>query len=170
MYKTINSKLKYIIFFLLCITQYAITQTKSDEDVSIFTRLKLQVFEDDKPKELYIVGDLTLSTEKGYTRVFWKDVWISTVESQKKMLLKPEFNSSDDGTISNVILKDNHFSFDLFLEPERIMKVSGTKMKYRSEYEVNGVGSFWVEMLNKHVKTEWRTITKPIILPYNELF
>lgn len=159
----------YVLLLLSCHPHVA-GQGLTHSDTNIFTRFKLQVFEDEKPTSFFIVGHISISQESGQFKVGWYDVWISPVHSEKKLMLKPEYSSVDLGDIRNVIVADGRFSFELLLEPERMMQVSGTRQTDGSEYQIQGVGLWWIDLLKKTVKTEWRPATKPIVLPYTELF
>ncbi len=158
------------LFLLLLSTLPLTAQESAKNDVNIFSRFKLQVYEDNKPTKFFIVGHISVFQESGSSQVRWSDVWISPLESEKKLMLKPEYNSTELGDIRNVVIADGRFSFEFVLEPERVMRVSGTKQAGTVDYEIQAVGLWWIDLLKKDVKTEWRPVTKPIIVPYTELF
>jgi len=142
----------------------------SMDEGNVFTRFRLQVFEDDKPTEFFIIGDLSVYKDSRTYKATWHDVWISPMHSQKQVMLKPEHNSVDGGDIKNLVVADDHFSFDIVLEPSRVMQITGTRMSNSANYRIEGVGLWWIDVLKKSVKTEWRPVTKPVVLPYTELF
>jgi hypothetical protein len=156
--------------FVVLIHPHVYSQASTPEEINIFTRFKLQVYEDGHPTKLFLVGHLSIYKYMNDIKVNWQDVWISSIDAEKKMMLKPESNSIVDGSIQNVIVRDGHFSFDIVLEPERVMKISGSRPKGSVVYQIEGVGSWWIDMLKKHVKTEWRNVSEPLLLPYNEIF
>jgi len=159
----------YLLSFLFAASPLARPESGKD-DINIFTRFKLQVFEDDKPTTFFIVGHISIFRESGRLKAHWNDVWISPLDSEKKLLLKPEFSSTDLGDIRNLVVGEGRFSFEYVLEPERVMRVSGTKQADGEDYEIQAVGLWWIDLLKNTVKTEWRPVTKPIVLPYTELF
>jgi hypothetical protein len=166
-----KNKLFLISIIIIVCSIYLVGALGSNANKNnIFTRFKLQVFEDGKPTKFFIVGDLTIYEDAGTFKVVWTDVWISPLESEKKMLLKPESNSVDDGSIKNVIVRDDHFSFEIVLEPERVMKISGTKLNNKYDYLIEGVGLWWIDLVKSNIKTEWKSVNVPIVLPYTELF
>ncbi|TAK56779.1 MAG: hypothetical protein EPO24_10670 [Bacteroidetes bacterium] len=156
-------KLTYLIIFVTCplISQNGITK-----DISIYTRFNLQIVEDDKPTRSYIVGHLDIERNVAS----WYDVYIAPMDFSKQVMLKPEFNSSDRGDIKDLSLSDGHFSFSIVLEPDRLMHVSGTLDNKTKVYQVQAIGIWWSDILQRSLKMEWIPASTPVVLPYMELF
>lgn len=162
------------IFTLIVLFFFApcplLSQGNQINDVSIFTRFSLQVIEDDKPTESFIVGHLNIYQVSDIFNVSWYDVWISPIHEKGQVLLKPEYSSLDRGDIRDLSITNEHFSFTFVLDAERLMYVSGSKETGNINYKIQAIGIWWIDLLKKNVKTEWRPTSKPIVLPYNELF
>lgn len=139
-------------------------------DGSIFTRFKLQVYEDGKPTEFYIVGHVAITRDAGGYTAAWQDIWISPVHQQKQMMLKPGYNSLQGGDLKNLSVAENRFSFELVLEQGRVITITGAKPAGSTEYRIEGAGTWWVDVLKKNLKTEWIPCDKPVVLPYAEVF
>jgi hypothetical protein len=169
----INSlSLLFVAWLLFVPTNYHLlgNDSSNEGEGTIFARFKLQVFEDDKPMEFFIVGHLSVYQDSRAFKASWHDVWISPMHSHKQVMLKPEHNSVDGGDIKNLIVAEDHVSFDIVLEPGRVMQITGTKLANSADYRIEGVGLWWIDLLKKSVKTEWRPVIKPIVLPYTEVF
>ena len=117
--------LLFLILFMLIQNSLHAENIAVGKEVNIYTRLNLQIFEDGKSTENYITGYLQIYDYHGKIRVSWYDIQISPMHEQKKMLLKPEHNTTEDGSITDVIVSQDHFSFKLRLEPERILQIYG---------------------------------------------
>ena len=107
--------------------------------------------------------------------MIWDDVFIRPDHEGKRVCLKAEHNSSADGSIKDVIVNKDSFSFRIdfsgtFLGAGRTVQVVGNRKEGTYGYSVQGVGLWWSDVLNRKIKTEWRSTDKKIVLPYKEVF
>lgn len=62
---------------------------------------------------------------------------------------------------------------DLSLTPlgaGRTVQVVGNKKDEQDGYDVEATALWWSEILERKLKTEWRSTDKKIVLPYKEVF
>ena len=45
-----------------------------------------------------------------------------------------------------------------------------SKVEESFDYSIEGGALWWIEILKRKYKTEWRKINKTIVLPYKEVF
>lgn len=105
MIKHIASFVTVSFFLALSGSLYADTKSTTTK-VNISVPLKLQIFEDDKPTENFIVGTLLITDLSGKLEIFWDNVFVSPLHSQKIVLLKPEHYYSSQDVFENIIV--NH--------------------------------------------------------------
>lgn len=158
------------LFFALSGTLYADTKFTSMK-VNISVPLKLQIFEDEKPTENFIVGTLLITDLSGKLKIFWDSVFVHPLHSQKIVLLKSEHYYSRQDVFENVIINKNNFSFTMVIGPlANRIQISGHKNKDDIYHSLKCVGVFkgnYPE--DKPLKVEWRQVRK-ITLPYKEVY
>jgi hypothetical protein len=162
------------IALLFCVL--ATTQTKAEDSaalrkLNISVPLKLQIFEDGKATDHYIVGTLGIFDFKGKLAIFWEDVFISPLHSQKIVLLKPEHYNTTDDVFEDVVVREDSFSFTMVLMPgANRMKISGHKKPQEMYHSIGGEGLFsGIYPGDRPTKVEWRQVDK-VVLPYREVY
>ena len=78
-------------------------------------------------------------------------------------------------SIKNVIANNNSFSFVIDLSGTplgtgRTIQVVGNKRHGQYEYDIEATALWWSDIINRKIKTEWRSTNKAFILPYKEVF
>lgn len=138
---------------------------------SISVPLKLQIFEDEKPTEKFIVGTLLIADIDGKTEVFWDNVLVSPLHSQRIVLLKPEHTYSRYDIFEDVVVTQDSFSFTMVIGPQsNRIRISGRKNKGDLYHSIKGEGVFkGIYPGDKPSKVEWKQVKK-VILPYNEVY
>jgi hypothetical protein len=107
--------------------------------------------------KIYDLGDKFLAQ--------WRGVLVEPVENSKQIRLSNSTYTTENGSISNVEVDGNHFSFIV----ENRFNIVGKKKKSAEGYDISGIGLICDLILNDTIKREMRTIDK-IILPYNEVY
>lgn len=165
--------------FLLCLIVpcilLAAETIKPPDRISIFTHFNMEIIEDGKLSDSKMIVDLKIYDYNSNIHVIWDDVFIRPYHDLKRVCLKAEHNSTQDGSIKDVRLSKNSFSFKIdfsgtFLGAGRTVQVVGKREEGANEYSVQSVGLWWSDILSEKIKTEWRTTDKKIVLPYQEVF
>ena len=133
--------------------------------------LKLQIFEDEKPTENFIVGTLLIADINGKVEIFWDNVFVSPLHSQKIVLLKPEHSYSRYDIFEDVVVTQDSFSFTMVIGPQaNRIRISGRKNKGDLYHSIKGEGIFkGIYLGDKPIKVEWKQVKK-VILPYSEVY
>jgi hypothetical protein len=139
--------------------------------LTFYEAIKLQIIEDGKPTETFLMGHLSIFSHSGKPYVIWQDIYIRPPHPSKKTFLKPEYNSVADGSITHVVVTNDHFPFDLRMAPERVMRIVG-KLKDNPAmdgvlYSIEAVGIWSNPILKSRIRTEWKAVDA-IILPYRD--
>ena len=168
---------KYLIAFIIvslhlslsCGLLYA-DDSSVDKKTSILVPLKLQILEDEKPTEKYILGTLLITVVKGKVDIYWDNVLVSPLHSQKKVLLKSEHSYSKYDIFEDVIINKDSFSFTMVIGSHaNRMRIAGHKNEGDLFHSVKGDGMFkGIYPGDKPVKVEWKQVKK-VILRYNEV-
>ena len=160
---------------LLVSSVIAIAKNTTDgKNIFISTYLKIEILNDGKLSDNKMLVDLRIINVDGNDdiSVDWSHVYINPVHESKKVVLKAQHFSTVNGLIKNVVVNDNNFSFVLYFLPTpftelRTMQVVGNKKG--GLYDVEATALWWSDILNRKIKTEWRTTDKKIVLPYKEV-
>ncbi len=156
--------------FLVCGLLYA-DSTSVGKRTPISVPLKLQVFEDGKPTENFIVGTLLITDIKGKVEIFWDNVFISPLHSQRIVLLKPEHSYSRYDIFEDIVINQGSFSFTMVIGPQaNRIQISGRKNEGDLYHSVKGEGMFkGTYPGEKPIKIEWKQVKK-VLLPYSEVY
>jgi len=135
----------------------------------------METIDDGKVTETKLLVHLTIYDYDNKIHVIWKHVGIAPDHERKRVCLTAWQYSTYDGSITDVTVRKDRFSFTirfhtLFAVDERTVKITGHKKPGELDYSVKGVGLWWSDILNTTVKTEWRSTNKKFILPYKEVF
>jgi hypothetical protein len=174
---------KYYISLILIILFYLIVppipimpeSIKTNEKVSIYTRFNMEIFDDGKLSDCKMIVDLKIYDYSNEIYVIWDDVFIRPAHELKRVCLKAEHNSTQDGSIKDVRVSKDSFSFKIdftgtFGGAGRTVQVVGKKEEGITAYSLQAVGLWWSDILKSTIKTEWRSTDKKILLPYKEVF
>lgn len=155
--------------FLLCSPARAADPV--GKKLSISAPLRLQIFEDEKPTDKFIVGTVLITDIGGKTEVFWDNVLVSPLHSQKIILLKPEHAYSRYDFFEDIAVGQDSFSFTMVIGPQsNRIRISGHKDAGALYHTMKGEGIFkGIYPGDKPVKVEWRQVKK-VILPYKEVY
>ena len=155
--------------FLVCNLLYAESGSISKK-TNIVVPLKLQIFEGEKPTEKFILGTLLIADINGRPEIFWDNVLVSPLHSQRKVLLKSEHTYSKYDLFEDVMVNRDSFSFTMVIGPQaNRMRISGRKNEGEVFYSIKGDGVFkGIYPGDNPVKVEWKQVHK-VILPYNEV-
>lgn len=173
--KKYKSAISIFVFCLIVPSMLIIAETlKTGEKVSIFTHFNMEIIDDGKLTDNQMLADLHIFNYRGRTHVVWNHVYIDPQHDLKKVILKAQHYSTQEGTISEVVVSKNHFSFKIdvstALFPGRTVQVVGNRSEDSHKYSIEGTALWWSYILNRKIKTEWRTTDKKIMLPYKEVF
>jgi len=180
-------EMKKNLFAFLCILSFltiplfmSLGQNgKRSDKIYINTHFKMDVIEDGKITADKMLIDLKiLEQDDGSFYVEWNEVYIDPVPEMEVVILKPFHHSTLEGSILNVMAKEEGFAFNIDLSQEafgqdRILQIVGTKISdgfIYDEYNVKGNGLWWSSILDEPIKKELRSTDKKIILPYKEVF
>ena len=133
---------------------------------------KFAVFENGKPTDVRIVAFITVKVYQGKPFAFWRDITISPDKETKKVVLNSDSHGTYNGSISNVRVGKDYFSFTIHTVSPRVGKRNINIVGKRIEgdrYEITGMGIWSSDIPKETIKTEYRTVDK-IILPYNEVY
>lgn len=144
--------------------------TDVNKKINIHVPFKLQIYEEGKPTEKYMVGILDIFGNNGKIEVYWSNVLLSPLHSQKIVLLKPEqFNTRND-VFENVSIMEDQFSFTMILPPYvNKIQIQGNRKRGVLFHSIKGEGVFKsLSSEGNLTKVEWRSVDK-VILPYNQV-
>ena len=147
----------------------------ADQEIAINTYFKMEILDDGKLTDNKMLVELRMFSDGSDIYADWNHVYIDPVDETKTVILKAQHFSTLEGSIKNVIAKKNNFSFviDLSLTPlgsGRTVQVVGIKQEGQNDYNVEGTALWWSEILQKKLKTQWRSTDKKFVLPYKEVF
>ena len=151
--------------------------TTVSENIAIFASFKIEILEDGKLTENKMVVELIILNVDGDNNVSvdWNHVCIDPVHEFKAVVLKAQHFSTLEGSIKNIIANNNSFSFviDLSSTPlgtGRTVQVVGNKRLGQDGYDIEATALWWSDIINRKIKTEWRSTDKTFILPYKKVF
>lgn len=168
-----------IILMLLCLLIPVVFVVARDvpvgKRVAVHAQMRMEILNDGQPTENRMLVDLDIFDHTGKVHVIWNHVYIDPVHEAKTVILKAQHFSTLEGSIKNVTTYNDGFSFTIDLSAEflgtgRTVQVVGSKKETGMGYDVEASGLWWSEILNKKLKTEWRSTDKKFILPYKEVF
>ena len=152
---------------------------ETKEVISIKTDFKMEVYEDDKLTDNLMIVELSIvELDNGSFYVSWNEVWIDPVHEYKTVIIKPVHHSTVEGSIKNVTVTKDGFSFDIDLSGEsfgkgRILQIVGKKQgsgMFGDIYDVKGSGLWWSNIIKESIKKDLRSTDKEITLPYKKIF
>ena len=164
-----------IIFLVSIFALFAVAQIDSSQNnISIHPQFNMDTIDDSNLSDVKLLVDLSIFTNNNKIEVIWKHVGIMPVHDQKKVCLTALQYSTLDGSITDVIVQDSHFSFTInfyiiFASDKRTVSIIGNKNPNTGKWEVKGLGLWWSDILGKTIKTEWISTDKEIILPYKKV-
>ena len=162
------------IFFVCFIIPSVLVIAKNTapaDRISIDRNFKMDVYEDGKLTGSKISVHLQIYNSGGdKITVWWEHVYIRPLDFCKKIQLTPEIFSTNDGTIKNVKVTQNNFSFEIDIAPSlgRTIQVAGQTVEGKG-VDIETTELWLSDISNKKTKIEWKSTDK-IILPYNEVF
>jgi len=149
--------------------------SKVSKAVAVHTHMKMEILADGQPTEDRMLVGLDIFDHAGKIHVIWNHVYIRPFHETKTVVLKAQHFSTQEGSIKNVMANNDSFSFTLDFSGEllgagRTAQVVGSKQESGIGYDMEASGLWWSPILNKKLKTEWRTTDKKFVLPYKEVF
>lgn len=160
------SLLSLTVFSLLV----AAENTKSDSIVGIRENFKMEIIDDGQMSENRMIVTLGILGNIHEPYVRWNHVYIKPIHEEKRVLLKAQHFSTVDGSIKDVIVNKNSFSFTIFWGERRIAQVVGSKKRDQDNYSIEASALWWSEILKRKIKMAWRSTDKKFTLPYKEVF
>jgi hypothetical protein len=150
------------------------SSSSSPMNVSI---MGMTVFENGRDSEKKMLGHIRIGGNRQEDRVVqFSFVYIFPVHETKEVALQVRHYSTSEGTIKDVKVNKNGFSFtiDVTDTPAGLgtggnMKVVGTRKQNMFDYSVNAKGIWWNSLLDRKVETEWRLMSNEIVLPYKRV-
>ena len=128
----------------------------------------LDVYKNGEITDEKMIVYLTVQMNSGRYYVNWKNILFKPMSGFKKVWVSPNSFSSNEGTIINIKIGEDWFSFDLKASDDTLIKVFGNK-KNQMDYHLEGV-YFFMDYYGKKVKQEWKSIDKTSIsLPFSEV-
>ncbi len=147
------------------------------KNIAIFASFKMEILNDGKLTENKMLVELRIVNVDGDNNISvdWNHVYIDPVHEFKTVILKAQHFSTLVGSINNVIANNNSFSFVIDLSGThfgtgRTVQVVGNKKVGQDGYDVEATALWWSDIINRKIKTEWRSTDKKFILPYKEVF
>ncbi len=176
-----KKRILVIFIFLVCLivplSLVIAKNTTVSENIAIFASFKMEILEDGKLTENKMLVELRILNIDGDNNIFvdWNHVYIAPVHEFKTVILKAQHFSTSVGLIKNVIANKNSFSFVIDLSGTRFgtgrtVQVVGNKKLGQDGYDIEATALWWSEIINRKIKTEWRSTDKTFILPYKEVF
>lgn len=174
-----KKRILIISIFLVCLIFPSVLviakNSSSGEKVAIKTHFHMDILDDGRLTDNKIQVELRIISDGSKIYADWNHVYIDPVHETKTVILKAQHFSTLEGSISNITVNKRSFSFtiDFSLTPlgsGRTVQVVGSKKNKQDGYDVEATALWWSEILNKKIRTEWRSTDKKIILPYKEVF
>lgn len=151
-----------------------VPQRNLADKVRIFEYFKMEIIDDGKLSQNKMLVELRIYNYSDKIYVTWDHVYISPQDDLKKVILKAQHYSVQEGTIKDVMATQSHFSFKIDVSTGlfagRTVQVVGNKEEGAFKYSVGGSALWWSDILNRKIKTEWRSTNRKFILPYKEVF
>jgi hypothetical protein len=140
----------------------------------IIERFYLESVTDGKLEDTKRIVELKILASNGQRHVWWDGVNMFPVHERKKVMLGANHYSTKEGTVSDVVVGENHFSFRLHLSPlfaqERTLQVVGERKAGESKYSLRAVGLWRSDLLENTMKVEWRSTKEGFVLAYKDVF
>lgn len=175
-----KKRILIISIFLVCLVVPSVLviaqSTTVGKKVAIQTHFKMEILDDGKLTENKMLVELTIFDYDGDNiYIGWNHVYIDPVHETKTVVLKAQHFSTLEGSIKNVIANNNSFSFVIDLSGTplgagRTVQVVGNKKVGQDGYDIEATALWWSDIINRKIKTEWRSTDKTFILPYKEVF
>jgi hypothetical protein len=147
------------------------------EFIAIFTQFKMEILNDGKLTENKMLVELRIVNVDGDDNISvdWNHVYINPFHETKTVILKAQHFSTLAGSINNVIVNNNNFSFVIGFTGTpfgagRTVQVVGNKRLGQDGYDIEATALWWSDIINRKIKTEWRSTDKKFVLPYKEVF
>jgi len=172
-----------IMACFLCSAVLVVSQCFSQQTTQamlIGDQLYLDVYEDGKMTGEKIIANPLITNVNGQIQIFWSHIYITPFHDQKDVCLKMERFSSDEGTIRDFRLNEDHTAtFQIApghyaMDPSSERNISvWLKLSEddKSIIDVNCNMTFWSNILNKKILKEWKQAKEPRFeLPYKTVF
>jgi len=169
----VDKAIKYLTLSLFIVLSFVFPHKANAGDkglLPIVSHNVLDVIEDGKLTEAKYKVRITIFDYYGNIYVTWECVFISPLHEEKKMLINPFSFTTGGGSITDVKIQKDHFSFKLELTAGRVIQIIGSKKPDSFDYSIEGVGFWWSDILKRNTRTEWRSTERKILLPYREAF
>jgi hypothetical protein len=164
-----------VLFSLILLLNYSLSPAGVHDSlgkkINIHVPFRLQIYEDGKATDKFIVGSLQIFDFNDTLHISWNDVLISPLHSQKIVLLKAETYDSKNDIFENIVIKDDRFSFTMVLPPfANRIEISGYKKTGAMWHTLKCERVFkGLEAGDKPGHVEWRPVQR-VILPYREVY
>jgi hypothetical protein len=137
----------------------------------------MEILEDGKLTENKMLVELRIVNIDGDNNISvdWNHVYIKPVHETETVILKAQHFSTVRHSIKDVIANNNSFSFVIGFPgvpsgAGRTVQVVGNKRLGQDGYDIVAIALWWSDIINRKIKTEWRSTDKTFILPYKEVF
>jgi len=159
---------------LLCLTVHSVLgtakSTKNDSIVGIRENFKMEIMDDGQLSEDKMIVTLEILGSIYEPYVAWNHVYIKPIHDEKRVVLKAQHFSTVEGSIKDILVNKNSFSFTIFWGAGRAAQVVGSKREGQDNYSIEASALWWSDILNRKIKMEWRSTDKKFVLPYKEVF
>lgn len=166
-----------IIIVSLCLTIPSVLLAKYSRrhgvKLPILTSFKLEIIRDGKLSDNKMLVNLEIWELNDTLCILWSDVCIAPLHDRKKVFLNPRHFSSLQGSIKNVSVGPNGFSFRLdYAEGHGLTAdVVGKKREGQNGYSVKASAmDFRTDVAHGKAPEIWQSTDKMIVLPYKEVF
>lgn len=171
-----KKRILIISIFLVCLIiplslVIAKNQT-TDEDFPRFIDFKMEVFREGQLSEKKLLVNLEIwKIDNGFL-VSWDYVHIEPLHDRKKIFLNARHFSTDDGSIKNVQVGKNGFSFRLEHAGGHGLTadIVGKKREGQGSYSVKANAIDFLLGAGLKTTEKWVSTNKKIVLPYKEVF
>ena len=172
-----KKRILIISIFLVCLIvplSLVIAQNQTtDEDFPRLIDFKMEVFREGQLSEKKLLVKLQIWKADNSFLVSWDYVHIEPLHDRKKIFLSACHFSTDDGSVKNVSVDKNGFSFRLeYLEGHGLTAdIVGKKREGQGSYSVKANAiDFILGAGLKKTTEKWVSTDKKIVLPYKEVF
>ncbi len=159
---------------LLCLTVLSVLvtaeSTKNGPIVGIRENFKMEIMDDGQLSEDKMIVTLEILGNTYEPYVAWNHVYIKPIHDEKRVVLKAQHFSTVEGSVKDVIVNKNSFSFTIFWGVGRSAQIVGIKKGGQDNYSIEASALWWSEILNKKIKMGWQSTDKKFVLPYKEIF
>ncbi len=127
-----------------------------ENKILVNEKFMFQIHEDGRKTNRFILGNITIIQNEEHLNAIWNDIFFAPWVSGESYWYQLEQHTSSNGSISDLLVGENWFSFNLKLIP-LIMQITGKK-EDNGNYSVQGIGKRWESLGNKFITFEWKPI------------